>query len=113
MWGWKDMRTFVYVDALNLYFGALKRTRYRWLNLQHLCQLMLAADNRVERIKYFTAHVTQRPQDPLQPARQQAYSRALKTLPHLQVILGHFLTHVVKMPLAGAPVGQPSSTSRC
>lgn len=107
MWGWKDMRTFVYVDALNLYFGALKRTRYRWLNLQHLCQLMLAADNRVERIKYFTAHVTQRPQDPLQPARQQAYSRALKTLPHLQVILGHFLTHVVKMPLAGAPVGQP------
>jgi uncharacterized LabA/DUF88 family protein len=101
------LRTFVYVDGFNLYFGALQRTPYRWLNLQRLCDLMLAAHNRVERIKYFTAHVTQRPQDPLQPARQQAYLRALKTLPNLDVILGHFLTHEVKMPLAGTPVGQP------
>ncbi len=100
------MRTFVYVDGFNLYFGALQRTRYRWLNLKRLCELMLAAHNRIERIKYFTAHVTQRPQDPLQPARQQAYLRALKTLPNLDVVLGHFLTHEVKMPLAGTPVGQ-------
>src|SRR6266849_8379196 len=101
------MRTFVYVDGFNLYFGALQRTPYRWLNLQRLCELMLAAHNRIERIKYFTAHVTQRPRDPLQPARQQAYLRALKTLPSLDVVLGHFLTHEVKMPLAGTPMGQP------
>ncbi len=101
------MRTFVYVDGFNLYFGALRRTSYRWLNLQKLCELMLAAHNRIDRIKYFTAHVTQRPQDPLQPARQQAYLRALRTLPNLDIILGHFLTHEVNLPLAGAPAGQP------
>jgi uncharacterized LabA/DUF88 family protein len=40
------MRTYAYVDGFNLYFGALRRTRYRWLNLQRLCELMLAAHNR-------------------------------------------------------------------
>ena len=107
MWGPnKKMRTFVYVDGYNLHFGALRRTPYRWLDLQKLCQLMLVAHNRIDKIKYFTAYVTQRPQDPLQPARQQAYLRALKTIHHLEVILGHFLTHEVNMPLAGTPVGQ-------
>jgi uncharacterized LabA/DUF88 family protein len=101
------MRTYVYVDGFNLYFGALRRTRYRWLNLQRLCELMLATHNRIDRIKYFTARVTQRPQNPLQPARQQAWLRALKTLPSLDIIFGHFLTHDVRMPLAGTPPGQP------
>jgi uncharacterized LabA/DUF88 family protein len=101
------MRTHVYVDGFNLYFGALRRTRYRWLNLQRLCELMLATHNRIDRIKYFTARVTQRPQNPLQPARQQAWLRALKTLPSLDIIFGHFLTHNVRMPLAGTPPGQP------
>jgi hypothetical protein len=48
------MRTFVYVDGFNLYFGALQRTRHRWLNLKTLCELMLAKNNRIERIRYFT-----------------------------------------------------------
>ena len=30
------MRTIVYVDALNLYYGALKGTGYKWLDLQKL-----------------------------------------------------------------------------
>ena len=101
------MRTFIYVDGFNLYFGSLRRTRYRWLNLQRLCELILAANNQIERIKYFTAHITQRPQDPQQPARQQTYLRALRTLPNVDIILGHYLTHEVKMPLAGTPLGAP------
>ena len=101
------MRTFVYVDGFNLYFGALRHTPYRWLDVQRLCELTLAKHNRIERIKYFTAHITQRPRDAMQPARQQAYLRALKTLPNLDIILGHFLTQIVKMPLAGIPLGQP------
>ena len=30
------MRTWVYVDGLNLYYGALKGTNLKWLNLVEL-----------------------------------------------------------------------------
>jgi len=29
-----ENRTIVYVDGFNLYYGALKHSNYRWLNLQ-------------------------------------------------------------------------------
>lgn len=31
-------RTSVYIDAFNLYYGALKQTSCKWLNLAALCQ---------------------------------------------------------------------------
>jgi hypothetical protein len=99
------MRTHVYVDAFNLYYGALKGTRYRWLNLAQFCQFMLP-HNQVNRIKVFAALVTPRPNDPTQHIRQQTYLRALRTLPGLEIILGHYLTHEVMMPLAGCPPGE-------
>lgn len=92
-------KTIVYVDGFNLYYGSLKRTRYRWLNLERLCQTLLPAHN-ILQIKYFTAVVTSRPNNPEQHIRQQTYLRALQTIPNLQVIYGHFLTHEVMMPLA-------------
>ena len=52
------------------------------------------------KIKYFTALVKSRPNDPDQHVRQQTYIRALKTLPQIEIVYGHFLSHVVKMPLA-------------
>ena len=93
------MLTSVYVDGFNLYYGCLRGTSYRWLNLAELCRLMLPRDN-IHQIKYFTARVSARPYNPNQPARQQAYLRALMTLPNLTIIYGHFLTHEVMMPLA-------------
>ncbi len=93
------MRTNVYIDGFNLYFGAVKSTPYKWLDLNKFCKLLLP-QNEIYQIKYFTALVRPRPQDPLQPLRQQIYLRALKTIPNLSIILGHFLTHEVMMPLA-------------
>ncbi len=61
---------------------------------------MLPGDNIVS-IKYFTAKVSARPHDPQQPTRQQAYLRALRTIPNLSIILGHFLTHSCRMVLTG------------
>lgn len=100
------MKTYVYVDAFNLYFGSLKGTPYRWLNLDKLCQLMLPK-NEICQIKYFTALVKPRPYDLNQPARQQAYLRALETLPQISVVLGHYLTHEVMMPLAESHGDKP------
>ena len=99
------MITNIYIDGFNLYYGALRKTPYRWLNLEALCQLLLPK-NTIAQIKYFTALVSARPNDPDQPVRQQLYLRALGTLPKVSVHFGHFLTHEVTMALV-VPPGQP------
>jgi hypothetical protein len=96
------MKTIVYVDGFNLYYRALKNTPFKWLDISKLCQLLLPK-NQIIKIKYFTALVTARPGDSNQPIRQQIYLRALRTIPSLEIILGHFLSHEVAMPLAGSP----------
>lgn len=94
-------RVNVYIDGFNLYYGLLKRTPYKWLDVSRLCQLMLPSDT-IKSIKFFTANVSARPHDPHLPARQQIYFRALKTIPNLTMIYGHFLMHSVRMVLTGS-----------
>lgn len=100
------MKTYVYVDGFNLYYGALRGTPYRWLDLERLCALMLPP-NDVQRINYYTARVGARVGDPDQPLRQQLYLRALGTLPSVHVHFGHYLSHSVWMPLAQPALGGP------
>ncbi len=100
------MRTYVYVDGFNLYYGAVKDTPYKWLNISTLCQLLLPK-NEIIKIKYFTALVSARPSDPDQPNRQQLFLRALQTIPELEIIYGHFLAHSIMMPLAHPVAGGP------
>lgn len=57
------MKTNIYVDGFNLYYGALKSTPYKWLNIVELCHQLLPK-SQIHRIKYFTAHVNARPNDP-------------------------------------------------
>lgn len=89
----------VYVDGFNLYYGAVKGTPNKWLDISKLCHFLLPK-NQVLKVKYFTALVNPHPDDPGQPLRQQMYLRALRSIPNLEIILGHFLTHIVSMPLA-------------
>ena len=100
------MKTIVYVDGFNLYYGAVKRTPYKWLNVMALCNFLLPK-NQILGIKYFTALVTARPNNPDQPNRQQIYLRALRTIPGLEIILGHFLEHEIMMPVANPAPGMP------
>jgi NYN domain len=102
------MRANVYVDAFNLYYGCLRGTPYRWLDLDAFCRQLLPQD-RVHRIRYFTALVSGRSGDRQQPQRQQVYLRALQTIPHLSVHLGHYLSHTVRMPLAHPPSVGPQT----
>ncbi|MCL5998516.1 MAG: hypothetical protein M1546_21045 [Chloroflexi bacterium] len=98
--------TNVYVDGFNLYYGAVKGTPYKWLNLAELCRIMLP-QNQIISIKYFTARVEPRPHDPGQATRQQTFLRALRTIPNLTILYGHFLSHEVEMhrapPASAAP----------
>jgi hypothetical protein len=94
------MLTNVYVDGFNLYYGAVKGTPFKWLDIARMCRLLLPND-RIVQIKYFTALVNPRPRDPDQRMRQETYLRALRTIPNLEIVLGTFLTHEVTMLLAG------------
>ena len=96
-------KTIVYVDGFNLYYGAVKGTPQKWLDIQKLCQLLLSKNETVK-IKYFTALVSARPGDPDQPNRQQIYLSALRTIPSPKIIYGHFLEDEIMMPLAKPPV---------
>lgn len=93
------LRAWVYIDGLNLYYGAVKDTADRWLNLRALVE-RLAPEYLLERIKYFTSNVSSLPDDLGAPARQQVYLRALKTIPALEIIPGHFQTRRKIMHLA-------------
>lgn len=96
------MRANVYIDGFNLYYGCLKRTPYRWLDLAKLSALLLPRDT-IHRIRYYTALVNPRPGDAGTRTRQLVYLRALATIPHLSIHYGHYLTHTVRMPLAANP----------
>ncbi len=100
------MRTIIYVDGFNLYYGAVKNTPFKWLDISKLCQALLPK-NKIEKIKYFTALVSARPGDPGKPTRQQMYLRALSTIPKLEIIYGHFLEHPVFMPLVSSLPNNP------
>ena len=100
------MRTNVYVDGFNLYYGCLKGTPYRWLDLEALGSRLLPT-NSIHRIRYFTARVAARPNKPHDPIHQEIYLRALRTLPAVTIHLGHFLTRTATMPLANPDPGGP------
>lgn len=76
--------TVIYIDGFNLYYGALKGTPYKWLNLAKFFRLLRPHDS-IQTIRYFTAPVTG-------PGRadQDIYWQALSTTPIVEVILGKF-----------------------
>lgn len=102
------MITNVYVDGFNLYYGRAKGTTDKWLNLEQLFSLMLP-NNQIQRIRYFTARVSARPDDPDVAVRQQVYLRALGTLPTVSIHYGHFLVKPARMPLAHPSPGGPKT----
>ncbi|MDE2851368.1 MAG: NYN domain-containing protein [Acidobacteriota bacterium] len=97
------MKTSVYIDGLNLYYGALKGTPFKWLDPIKLSTAVLPQQCVVDRVLYFTAHVSG-VVDPGAPARQQVYLNALRTLPQVEVHFGSFLTKTLWRPLANLPV---------
>jgi uncharacterized LabA/DUF88 family protein len=93
-------RTFVYVDSFNLYYGCLRDGPYRWLNVAEMASLSMPSHYQIETLRFFTARIIARPQDPDQPVRQQTLFRALQTLPNLTMHYGTFLVKTVRMLLA-------------
>lgn len=98
------MRTIVYIDGFNLYYGALRRRPHlKWLDISKLARLLLPGDEIVG-IRYFTARISARANDPDGPRRQQVYLRALRTLePLVSIHYGQFLTSTTRAAVVAPP----------
>lgn len=100
------MITNFYIDALNLYYRALRGTPFKWLDLRTLAETLFP-DDEIRRICYFTALFDARPEDPSQPERQRTYLRALATTagfePHYGVIRPRTKTRRLADPIPGLP----------
>lgn len=90
------MRTAIYIDGFNLYYGALKNTDYKWLNPKQLCASILKPHHNIVSIVFCTAKVKPKATDSTVRIRQANYINAIKTyIPELTVIYGHFLENKV------------------
>ena len=100
------MRTHVYVDGFNLYYGALRNTSCKWLDLSSLFRNMLSPMHDVQKIKYFTARVSAK-RDLNSAVHQDVYLRALeKHCPDVEPIFGYFTIRPVTLPLENPKKGQ-------
>ena len=96
-------RTIVYVDGFNLYYGCLKKTSYKWLDLKALFSNLLDTSNEIVKIKYYTAYISSRNNDDSH-LRQKYYLQALeKYIPEIEIHYGHYLTHIIRAKVANPP----------
>ena len=102
------MITNLYIDGFNLYYRALKDTPFRWLDLRKLAETLFPQDT-INRVCYFTARLDARPSNPAQPQRQQAYLRALATLPGFDAYYGVFRSGVKRSSFGRASAGAVDS----
>lgn len=83
------MRTIVFVDGYNLYYGMLRRSPHKWLDvftLFHDHALDPEAD--VIEVRYYTAPVLGKMcDDPLSPQRQRTYIQALRKFHPQRIVI--------------------------
>lgn len=99
----ENTKTGIYIDGLNFYYGALRNSTNKWLNIQAFAQLLVPNDD-ISVIRYFTAPINARPSDPRITTRQSTYFRALETLPLVQIHKGRFTSRVTPKALADSVV---------
>lgn len=100
-------RMIVYIDGFNLYYRACKPSGHKWLNISALSAAVLPSSAQITCINYYTARVSGRV-DPTAPARQQAYLRALSSLPLVKITYGNFRTDKKWSGLVQPPAFKPA-----
>ncbi|ROP63883.1 NYN domain-containing protein [Curtobacterium sp. ZW137] len=100
----------VYVDGFNLFRRALQgRDDLKWLDLELLCERLLPTFD-VGQIRYFTARVRHvEGNDPRSPQNQEAYLRALGTLPSVSLHFGTFRSDKRWMAVSPLDIGEDGS----
>lgn len=78
-------RAIVYIDGFNFYYGAIKNTPHKWLNLQRLAEALTRPTHELVSVRYFTSMMS----GP-SGTRQAEFVGALSTLPKVKTVLGKF-----------------------
>lgn len=84
------MRTIVYIDGYNLYYGLLRKSKLKWLDIVTLFEKhVLDKSAEVIEVRYYTAPVLGRMSDDNEsPQRQRQYLQALRKMyPNKLVII--------------------------
>lgn len=92
-------KTIVYIDGYNLYYGLLKGTKDKWLDLSKFARRLLPEDHEIVAVKYFTSCTLTYPHDNAAVERQNIYLQAILTLGDVKVISGFFKKNKVLMPV--------------
>ena len=86
-------RTIVYIDGFNLYYGLLRFSRSKWLDVVAFANSLLPRpdEHEILSVKYFTARVNYDPAEPTAQMRQSIYLSALAAFrPELSIIEGYY-----------------------
>lgn len=101
------MKTRIYIDGYNLYFGCLKGTPYKWLDPVSLSSQLIARSGVPESImaelavKFFTAEISQKAASNSSSLKdQRAYHLALHNYCHsrIEVIQGSYVINKARFP---------------
>ena len=99
-----NKRTIVYVDGFNFYYGCLKDSPYKWLDMKSLFSKLLDPTHEIIEIKYFTALISHRAANESSRLRQKVYLKAVQAYnPEIKIFYGHYLTHAVKAKTVNPP----------
>ena len=73
--------TIIYIDGGNLYYGQLRGSANKWLDLEAFSAKLLNPDHAIAAVKYFTSRVIDKSADQCHTQRQSQYLTALATRP--------------------------------
>lgn len=82
--------TIVYIDGYNLYYGLLKGTSDKWLDLAKFAKELVGAEHNVLTVKYFTSWVKPHPYEVAAVERQNVYLQALQAHGSVETTLGFY-----------------------
>ncbi len=99
------MRTNIYIDGYNLYYGRLKHSEYKWLDIYKLFEHILriqSPESSINKIKYFTADIKSKVASHGQAGQQAQnnYNRALQLLypKQIEIIKGYYSIDYANLP---------------
>ena len=82
--------TVVYIDGSNLYYGQLRGSDNKWLDLEKFAKKLLSPDHVITTVKYFTSRIIDKSTDQCHAQRQGQYLNALATRPRVEIIEGRY-----------------------
>lgn len=98
------MKAIAYIDGFNLYYGSLKGTRFKWLDIQALARHITPNAFDLVKVRYFTARVKPSRHKPNAHTDQDIYLRATSEhCPLVDIHYGQYVRHNVFAENANPP----------